>query len=307
MDRSVIRELEAIVGAEHVRTDPGDVEPYSRDATPAFRAVPDAVVWPRTAEEVAAILKLATARRRAGGAARRRLEPVRRHRRRARRDRPGADPDGQDPGGQRGRAARPRRDRRHHRGAVRRGGRQGPALRAGPGQPHRLDRRGQRRHLRGRAARAQVRRHPQLRAGRHGRAAHRRDHQDRWPAVEGRGGLRPHPAAHRLGGHPRGAHGGDGRAAAHAGHHQHRRRVLPDAGRRRAAPSARSSAHGIVPATLEFLDAKCIGAVEQYAHLGLRDDAGALLLFGDDGARGRRRPQPGPHRGAVHRRPARWR
>ena len=63
VDRSVIRELEAIVGAEHVRTDPGDVEPYSRDATPAFRAVPDAVVWPRTAEEVAAILRLATARR----------------------------------------------------------------------------------------------------------------------------------------------------------------------------------------------------------------------------------------------------
>src|SRR5207342_1442598 len=57
VDRSVIRELEAIVGAEHVRTDPGDVEPYSRDATPAFRAVPDGVVWPRTAEEVAAILK----------------------------------------------------------------------------------------------------------------------------------------------------------------------------------------------------------------------------------------------------------
>ena len=39
-----------------------------------------------------------------------------------------------------------------------------------------------------------------------------------------------------------------------------------------------------MPATLEFLDAKCIGAVEEYAHLGLRDDAGALLLFGDDGA-----------------------
>ncbi len=40
---------------------------------------------------------------------------------------------------------------------------------------------------------------------------------------------------------------------------------------------------GIVPATLEFLDAKCIGAVEEYANLGLRLDAGALLLFGDDG------------------------
>src|ERR671917_2105209 len=62
LDSSVIRELEGIVGAEHVRTDRGDVEPYARDATPAFRAVPDAVVWPRTAEEVAAVLRLATAR-----------------------------------------------------------------------------------------------------------------------------------------------------------------------------------------------------------------------------------------------------
>jgi glycolate oxidase len=40
---------------------------------------------------------------------------------------------------------------------------------------------------------------------------------------------------------------------------------------------------GIVPATLEFLDATCIGAVEDFAALGLRRDAGALLLFGDDG------------------------
>src|ERR671921_1726438 len=62
VDSHLIRELEAIVGADHVRTEAGDVEPYSRDATPTFRAVPDAVVWPRTAKEVAAILKLATAR-----------------------------------------------------------------------------------------------------------------------------------------------------------------------------------------------------------------------------------------------------
>jgi glycolate oxidase len=40
---------------------------------------------------------------------------------------------------------------------------------------------------------------------------------------------------------------------------------------------------GVVPATLEFLDRTCIGAVEDYARLGLRLDAGALLLFGDDG------------------------
>ncbi|MGW2745315.1 FAD-binding oxidoreductase [Streptomyces sp. NPDC001450] len=43
-------------------------------------------------------------------------------------------------------------------------------------------------------------------------------------------------------------------------------------------------ASGIVPATLEFLDRKCIAAVEEFAGLGLRADAGALLIFGDDGA-----------------------
>ena len=96
-----------------------------------------------------------------------------------------------------------------------------------------------------------------------------------------------------------GAHRGDRRAAADARHDAtpasptSRRSPTP------AAPSTRSSAPGSCPATLEFLDAKCIGAVEEYAHLGLRDDAGALLLFGDDGAAGRRRPQPRPDRRAC--------
>ena len=40
---------------------------------------------------------------------------------------------------------------------------------------------------------------------------------------------------------------------------------------------------GIVPATLEFLDNRCINAVEDFAKLGLDREAGALLLFGDDG------------------------
>ncbi|MHC3393250.1 FAD-binding oxidoreductase [Streptomyces lavendulocolor] len=40
---------------------------------------------------------------------------------------------------------------------------------------------------------------------------------------------------------------------------------------------------GVLPATLEFLDRPCIEAVEAFAGLGLRTDAGALLLFGDDG------------------------
>ena len=42
-------------------------------------------------------------------------------------------------------------------------------------------------------------------------------------------------------------------------------------------------AAGVIPSTLEFLDRSCMDAVEQYAHLGLHPGAGALLLFGDDG------------------------
>ena len=42
-------------------------------------------------------------------------------------------------------------------------------------------------------------------------------------------------------------------------------------------------AAGILPATLEFLDARCIQAVEAYARLDLDTTAGAMLLFGDDG------------------------
>ena len=41
---------------------------------------------------------------------------------------------------------------------------------------------------------------------------------------------------------------------------------------------------GILPATLEFLDAKCTRSVEDYAKLGLDTTAGAMLLFGDDGS-----------------------
>jgi glycolate oxidase len=55
---------------------------------------------------------------------------------------------------------------------------------------------------------------------------------------------------------------------------------LADAGR----AVARIIADGVLPATLEFLDSRCINAVEDFAHLGLDRGAGALLLFGDDGA-----------------------
>ena len=40
---------------------------------------------------------------------------------------------------------------------------------------------------------------------------------------------------------------------------------------------------GVLPATLEFLDATCIETVEDFAAVGLRRDAGAVLIFGQDG------------------------
>src|SRR3954462_6098090 len=42
---------------------------------------------------------------------------------------------------------------------------------------------------------------------------------------------------------------------------------------------------GVLPVTLEFLDRVCIDAVEGYANIGLDRDAGALLIFGQDGDR----------------------
>ncbi len=56
----ILDRLREIVGAEHVLTTDGDVEPFSRDATPLFRARPDAVVLPATTAEVADVLRLAT-------------------------------------------------------------------------------------------------------------------------------------------------------------------------------------------------------------------------------------------------------
>ncbi|EQD82313.1 FAD-binding protein, partial [Saccharopolyspora erythraea D] len=54
--------LASIVGAEHVRVEPGELAPYARDATPLFHAEPDAVVFPATTAEVAEVLELATER-----------------------------------------------------------------------------------------------------------------------------------------------------------------------------------------------------------------------------------------------------
>jgi glycolate oxidase len=61
LDPVIVEDLRRIVGAEHVLVSVGDVEPFARDATPLFHASPDAVVLPNTTEQVAAILRLATA------------------------------------------------------------------------------------------------------------------------------------------------------------------------------------------------------------------------------------------------------
>ncbi len=61
-DTEVLARLREIVGAEHVLVDPDKVEPYAQDAVKE-KFPPEAVVLPETAEEIAAILKLANERR----------------------------------------------------------------------------------------------------------------------------------------------------------------------------------------------------------------------------------------------------
>src|SRR3569833_3003254 len=55
--------LERVVGAEHVRDDPGALLTFSTDATPLERGRPDVVVFPATTEEVAAVVRFANERR----------------------------------------------------------------------------------------------------------------------------------------------------------------------------------------------------------------------------------------------------
>ena len=54
----LLRALEDIVGPENITTEPVELLCYARDAS-ENRAMPDVVVWPRTTEQVSAILRLA--------------------------------------------------------------------------------------------------------------------------------------------------------------------------------------------------------------------------------------------------------
>jgi glycolate oxidase len=64
LDKSVLKELRNIVGAEYLKIAPEELTLYGYDATPqAPFALPDAVAFPATTAEVAFIVKLANARR----------------------------------------------------------------------------------------------------------------------------------------------------------------------------------------------------------------------------------------------------
>ncbi|MGK5683822.1 FAD-binding oxidoreductase [Actinoplanes sp. URMC 104] len=285
LDRRARAELARIVGAGHVRDQPGDLEPYARDATPAFRGAPDIVVWPRTAEEVGAILRLATRKhipvvpRGAGSnlcaatAARdggivlvltrmNRILEMNAEELLARAETGVPTTVLADAAAARGLLYPPDPGSRTvstigGNVATCAGGLRG--LKYGVTRNYVLGLEavlptGEVIHTGGRlwkdVAGYDLTR---LLTGSEGTLA---------VVTEVTVALLPMPAATNTG-------------LAYFP-------TLAAAGRAVNAVIA----DGIVPATLEFLDAKCIGAVEEYARLGLRRDAGALLLFGDDGDAG---------------------
>jgi glycolate oxidase len=282
LDRAARAELARIVGADHVRDRPGDVEPYARDATPAFRGMPDVIVWPRTAEEISAILRLATRARipvvpRGAGSnlcaatmaglggivlvltRMNRILEVNSEELLARAETGVPTTVLADAAADRGLLYPPDPGSRTvstigGNVATCAGGLRG--LKYGVTRNYVL------------GTEAVLPTGEVIRTG--GRLWKDVAGYDLTRLLTGSEGtlavvtevtvaLLPMPAATNTG-------------LAYFP-------TLADAGRTVTAVIAA----GIVPATLEFLDAKCIGAVEEYAKLGLRRDAGALLLFGDDG------------------------
>jgi len=59
MDTSIKSQLKSIVGQNFFLDTPNELYVYSYDATPLYQAMPDAVVMPASAEEIAAVLKVA--------------------------------------------------------------------------------------------------------------------------------------------------------------------------------------------------------------------------------------------------------
>jgi glycolate oxidase len=62
LSQSITDGLTSILGAASVLTKPEDIIPYSFDATAALRQLPDAVIFPRTTDEVARCVQLAVSR-----------------------------------------------------------------------------------------------------------------------------------------------------------------------------------------------------------------------------------------------------
>ncbi len=58
-----LKELASLLGEGQLLTSPEDLIPYSFDGTAAMRQRPFCVVFPKTTEEVAAILRMATEQR----------------------------------------------------------------------------------------------------------------------------------------------------------------------------------------------------------------------------------------------------
>jgi glycolate oxidase len=62
LSQSITDSLTSILGAASVLTKPEDIIPYSFDATAALHQLPDAVIFPRTTDEVARCVRLAVSR-----------------------------------------------------------------------------------------------------------------------------------------------------------------------------------------------------------------------------------------------------
>lgn len=63
LDSQLIAQLEAIVGADKVTTAPDDLQRFGRDWTKAYPPAPSAIVFPRTIEQVQALVKWANVER----------------------------------------------------------------------------------------------------------------------------------------------------------------------------------------------------------------------------------------------------
>ena len=190
--------LEAIVGRHGVLTEPDELLVYESDGLTIFRATADAVVFPRSTEEVAACVRFANAEvcrsSPAGGDGPRRRVPAERGR-----DRHRAHPHGPDP---RGGLREPGRrstgpGELHLSQALARPGSTTPRTHRASSPAHRR----QHRQQLGRAAHAEVRRDDEPRARPRGRAA-----DGRWcGSGQGAGpsGLRPRRPLRGLGRHLR--------------------------------------------------------------------------------------------------------